>query len=155
MNGIITRLAASIMQPLRQSMWRSGRVVMLVLVALALLLIALGFATAAIASWLVSLYGPTPAALLMAASFLLLAAVALALAVRLHSAGRRPFAAALHNDGFSTSGDSPSSERSDIMGRSGEWASLVAGMAAANRLKPIELVSLAVLAGFLVGRRNG
>jgi hypothetical protein len=33
-------------------------------------------------------------------------------------------------------------------------ASLVAGMAAANRLKPFELVSLAVLAGFLIGRRN-
>jgi hypothetical protein len=37
----------------------------------------------------------------------------------------------------------------------GDLTSLVAGIVSGNRLKPFELVSLAVLTGFLVGRRNG
>lgn len=148
MNGIIASIAASILQPLRQSMWRSGRVVMLALVALAFLFVALGFATAAILSWLSSLYGPTPAALLMASSFLLLAAVALAFAARLYSTDRRPVAA----------GSKAARPGAPVMSSNtisaGELASLVQGMATGSKLKPFELVSLAVITGFLAGRRK-
>lgn len=151
MNGFIQRFAASMMQPVRQRIVRGGRVALLLLVAFALLAIALAYAAAALSSWLTALYGPIIAALALAGIFLLLALAALGLALRQRSAGqdadgadlRKALAASL--DGAPSGGDAKASD----------LASLVAGVAAANRLKPFELVALAVLAGFLVGRRNG
>ncbi len=155
MNGIISSLAASIMQPLRQSMWRGGRVVMLVLTAVAFMIVALGFAVAAVWSWLGSLYGPTTAAWVVAASFVLLATVALAIASGLRGSGQLRPVANRQVDGLATLGDGPSARQTDLVATCSELASLAAVMAARNRLKPWELVSLAVLTGFLLARRNG
>ena len=67
MNGLAARLAAYFIQPLRQSMWRSGRVMLLVLMSIGFLVIAVGFAAAAVSSWLAAVYGPTVAAFVLAA----------------------------------------------------------------------------------------
>jgi hypothetical protein len=154
MTGLAARLAAACMEPLRQSLWRSGRVLVLVLVALAFLTVALAFATAAVSFWLTALYDPTTAAWILAAVFSLMGALALALAVRQRSSGRRPRAFGVDTDGLGISAHDPSVKTSGIM-LTGDLTSLVAGIVSGNRLKPFELVSLAVLTGFLVGRRNG
>lgn len=150
MNEIIRRLAAAAMQPFRQSILRGGRVALLLLVALAFLIVALAYAAAALSSWLTALYGPITAALALAGAFLLFALCAMTLALRQRSAGQSVGAADPRDSAPAAPGANPPGGGAQVS----ELASLVAGVAAGNRLKPFELVALAVLAGFLIGRRN-
>jgi hypothetical protein len=128
---------------------------LLVLMSVGFLVIAVGFAAAAVSSWLAAVYGPTVAAFVLAALFVLMAAATLAFAKWLHSSGQRLTVAELDNRGLGTSGTNLLAEPSDLLARSSELASLAAGMATGSRLKPFELVSLALLTGFMVGRRSG
>lgn len=153
MTGLAARLVSMSMDPLRQSLRRTGRVLALMLAALAFLITALAFATAAVSSWLTTLYGPTTAAWILAAAFSVFGALALAFAMRRRTAVRTPNAAGQDRDGLGISSPGSTSKPSDIL-PTGDLTSLVAGMVSANRLKPFELVALAVLTGFLVGRRN-
>ena len=153
MTGLAARLMANYTDPLRQSLRRTGRVLALMLAALAFLITALAFATAAVLSWLTALYGPTTAAWILAAVFFVIGTLALALAMRQRPSVRKPNASSPDRDVLGISTPGSSAKPSDILA-TGDLTSLVAGMVSANRLKPFELVALAVLTGFLVGRRN-
>jgi hypothetical protein len=155
MIGKVAGLAAFVMEPLRQGLWRGGRFALLVLASLVCLSVALGFAASAASSWLGAIYGPTVAALVLAACFLFLATVAFALAMRLRSSRRRHAAAQGRLDGIGASWSAPSEEPRDTIGKSIDLVSLLAATTAKSGLKPLALVSLAMLTGFLIGSGTG
>jgi hypothetical protein len=153
MRGIVAQLSSLMLGPLQQRAGEMARAAGMHLVALLFVIVSLGFFTAALVIGLDRLYGPVTVALAVGFAFLVLALIVvfiLAWTGRAARGGR----SYLRGSTLSATGldlraghsRSPDGER--------DLAALLEGLLIASRLKPYELVSLAVVAGILLGRRS-
>jgi hypothetical protein len=153
MRGIVAQLGSLMLGPLQQHAREMAREAGLGLVALLLVTVAFGFFNAAMVIGIDQIFGPVTAALVVGSAFLSLALIVVATLAWTGRAARRG-RPDLRGSTLSAAGldlraglsRSPDGER--------DQAALLEGLLIASQLKPYELVSLAVVAGFLLGRRS-
>lgn len=166
MFGFIARLAGGAIAPLVNQVSAFGasllRKLALFLVAGVCFIVTLIALTIAFDLWIASLAGPIVAALAVAFVYLLVGVVAIVLALR---SGAAPSAAMKPDAAAEAAADHTRTRQAQIdhftapllgllqsLGLRREQLAVLAGASLAKQLKPVPLVGLAVIAGFLIGR---
>lgn len=161
MFGLLARIAGGAVSPLVDQLTAFGagllkKLALLLLAAVCLAVVAAAL-TLAFGLWIATLAGPIVGVLAVAGLYLVVAIVALVLAFR----GRKP---STHTANGAESAEEPTRSARvdqftapvlDLLQRFGfrrEQLAVLVGAGLAKQLKPIPLVGVAIVAGFLIGR---
>jgi hypothetical protein len=147
MTPILARIASRLLAETSSGAKRLARLVGLGAFALLMAVVALGFATAGAFLLLLDRYGPVSATFIVAGAYAVLAIVLAAYLALGHreSTSSRSSAAAIKR--------SVVDELKSQAGNERERVALMAGAQVAQELRPIHLLLLSLLAGFVAGTR--
>ena len=148
--SILTHLVNLLMRPAQQYVGHAFRISLDVFFAVVFTLVALGFLTATSYMILRDAYGPLLTGFILAATYAALALILMVVAIRMGRKTEHSELNSRQNDLL----DEHVVNNLTATGLDREQARMISELLAANSLKPYELVGLALIAGFMTGRRK-
>ena len=152
MNRLFASLTSVMLGPIQRRVGRVARIAPFVLTAFVCIVASLGFFSVALYISIKAEHGAVTAALIVASGYGVIALIAAAVALWL---GRDTSGEAAISAGRLATLATPDAvaEAVKAVASGSEQAALLAGLQIANKLKPFELIGLAMVAGFVAGRR--